>query len=140
MAAGALALLLEVQPDLTWRDVKHILARTSRKLQADLPPVRVAFGGKPAILRHAWITNAAGYNFHNWFGFGAIDVDAAVMMARTIVPNSLGAFSESEPRRMAAGSAIPDNDGGGVTSRQEVGPLPAGADIEAMQLRIEITH
>ena len=140
MAAGALALLLEVQPDLTWRDVKHILARTSRKLQADLPPVRVAFDGKPAILRHAWTTNAAGYDFHNWFGFGAIDVDAAVMLARTILPNGLGSFSKSEPRRLAAGAPIPDNDGGGVTSRQEVGGLPGGSNIEAVQLRIEITH
>ena len=120
--------------------MKHILAKTSRQLPADLPPVRVAFGGKPAILQHAWITNVAGYKFHNWFGFGAIDVDAAVMMARTIIPNSLGAFSKSEPSRLVARSAIPDNDGGGVTSRQHVEGLPVGADIEAVQLRIEITH
>ena len=59
-ATGAIALLLETQSDLTWRDVKHILAKTARQLDPDIPRVRVAFGGTPAILQHGWITNAAG--------------------------------------------------------------------------------
>ena len=64
-ASGAVALLLETQPELTWRDVKHVLAKTARQLHADTPRVRVAFGGVPAVLQHGWITNAAGYHFHN---------------------------------------------------------------------------
>ena len=140
MAAGAVALILEARPELTWRDVKHVIAKTARRLEPDLPPVRVAFGGKPAVLRHPWVTNAAGYGFHNWFGFGAIDVDRALELARTIEPDGLGAFAQSGPHRAEAALAIPDHDGAGVSSRQDVDGLPAGADIEAVQLRVEIDH
>ena len=139
-AAGAVALLLETQPELTWRDVKHILAKTARQLDADIPRVRVAFGGTPAVLQHGWITNAAGYRFHNWYGFGAIDVDAAVALASTYTPDSLGGFTESDPFRLATGVAIPDHDGGGLTQTQNVTGPSATVNIEAVQLRLEVTH
>ena len=139
-AAAAVALLLETQPDLTWRDVKHILASTARQLHADIPRVRVAFGGTPAVLQHGWITNAAGYAFHNWYGFGAIDVDAAVALAAVYPPNSLGIFIETAPLRLATGSRIPDHDGGGLTQTQNITGLSRTANIEALQLRIEVTH
>ena len=139
-ASGAVALLLETQPELTWRDVKHILAKTARRLHADIPRVRVAFGGTAAVLQHDWITNAAGYHFHNWYGFGAIDVDAAVALAATRAPNSLGVFTESNPFRLAAAVTIPDHEGGGLTQTQNVTGLSRTANIEAVQLRIEVTH
>ena len=139
-ASGAVALLLETQPELTWRDVKHLLARTARQLHADIPRVRVAFGGTPAVLQHGWITNAAGYHFHNWYGFGAIDVDAALALAATHAPNSLGVFTESDPVRLATGVTIPDHDGGGLTQAQNVTGLSRTANVEAVQLRIEVTH
>ena len=138
--SGAVALLLETQPELTWRDVKHILARTARQLDADIPRVRVAFGGTPAVLQHGWITNAAGYAFHNWYGFGAVDVDAAVALAGVHPPDSLGVFTESAPLRQAAGLTIPDHDGGGLTMSQTITGLSRTANIEAVQLRIEATH
>ena len=139
-ASGAVALLLETQPDLTWRDVKHILAKTARPLHVDIPPVRVAFGGTPAVLQHGWITNGAGYPFHNWYGFGAVNVDAAVALAATHSPNSLGVFTESAPVRLATGITIPDHDGGGLTQIQNITGLSRTANIEAVQLRIEVTH
>ena len=139
-ASGAIALMLETQPELTWRDVKHVLAKTARPLHTDIPPVRVAFGGTPAVLQHGWITNAAGYHFHNWYGFGAIDVDAAVALAATHPPNSLGVFTESAPVRLASGVMIPDHDGGGLTQVQNITGLSRTANIEAVQLRIEVTH
>ena len=139
-ASGAVALLLETQPALTWRDVKHVLAKTARRLHADIPPVRVAFGGVPAVLQHGWITNGAGYHFHNWYGFGAIDVDAALALAAAHAPNSLGVFTESAPVRLATGVVIPDHDGGGLTQTQNVTGLSRTANVEAVQLRIEVTH
>ena len=138
--SGAVALLLETQPELTWRDVKHILATTARPLHTDIPRVRVAFGGVPAVLQHGWITNAAGYPFHNWYGFGAVDVDAAVALAAVHAPDSLGVFTESAPLRLATGVAIPDHDGGGLTQTQNVTGLSRTANIEAVQLRVEVTH
>ena len=139
VTSGAIALLLETKPDLTWRDVKHILARTARMIDPDVEPVRIAFGGKPAVLRHGWITNAAGYNFHNWYGFGAVSVDAAVEMARTITPDSLGELTSME--FMHEGSvAIPDNDGGGAAQTLTVSGVSESADIEAVELILRATH
>ena len=138
--SGAVALLLDTQPELTWRDVKYILARTARRLDADIPRVRVAFGGVPAVLQHGWITNAAGFHFHNWYGFGAVDVDAAVALAASHAPDSLGVFIESAPVRLATGVTIPDHHGGGLTQIQNVTGLSRSANIEAVQLRIEVTH
>lgn len=66
MVSGAVALMLEANPDLGWRDVQHILARTARLVDAAHP---------------GWITNAGGFTFNDFFGFGLIDVTAAVAMA-----------------------------------------------------------
>ncbi len=140
-ASGAIALLLEAQPELTWRDVKYILARTARQIHADIPELEVGFGGTGTVLRHGWITNAAGYRFHNWYGFGAIAVDDAVALARTHVPNSLGRFSDGEQRfehRMPA--SIPDHDGAGVRQTLDVAGIDEALKVEAVQLHIEVTH
>ena len=137
--AGAIALLLETQPELTWRDVKHILARTARKIDPDVEQVRIAFGDKPAVLRHGWITNAAGYNFHNWYGFGAVSVDAAVEMARTITPDDLGELTSMEFKHEGS-ATIPDNDGDGASQTLTVSGVSETADIEAVELILRATH
>ena len=141
--AGAVAILLGVNPELTWRDVKHILASTARKIDPDIAEVRAAFNGTPYVAQHAWQANAAGFDFHNWYGFGAVDIDAAVRMAMGYTPDSLGAFVESEwfdAAAAAAPAAIPDADGTGVSETREVAGLPEGASVEAVVLEIEVEH
>lgn len=151
--AGALAILLGVKPELTWRDVKHILAATAREIDSEIEEVRAAFDGNPYIAQHAWQTNGAGYEFHNWYGFGAVDVDAAVAMAQSYTPESLGEFVESDwfgtpaPTSSpdASGSPdtgldIPDADGAGVSDTIVVTGLPESANIEAVALEIAVEH
>ena len=138
-ASGAIALLLQTQPDLTWRDVKHILASTARMIDPDAQPVRIAFGNKPAMLRHGWITNGASYSFHNWYGFGAVNVDAAVQMARTFAPDSLGELTGMEFTHQGS-VAIPDNDGGGAAQTMTVSGVSESANIEAVELIVRATH
>ncbi|WP_395703306.1 S8 family serine peptidase [Aquabacterium sp.] len=65
--AGVAALMLEMNPNLGWRDVRAILAKTARKndpTDAD------------------WVTNAAGLKVNHQYGFGAADAAAAVLAAR----------------------------------------------------------
>ena len=140
-ASGAIALLLEVQPELTWRDVKYILARSARQIHADIGQVKIGFGGSGAVLRHGWVTNAAGYHFHNWYGFGAIAIDDAVELARTHVPGSLGVFSDGEEVFEKSDLVdIPDHDGAGVSQTLNVTGIDDALKVEAVQLNIQVTH
>ncbi|MCY4478096.1 MAG: S8 family serine peptidase [Gammaproteobacteria bacterium] len=143
-AAGAIAVLLGVYPDLTWRDVKHILASTARRIDPERAQVRAAFNGAPYVAQPAWQTNAAGYGFHNWYGFGALTLDEAVAFAADHAPNSLGVFRESDWFPPGAAQelnlAIPDGDGQGVTHTLTVADLPDAANIEAVIVELDIEH
>ncbi|XP_030622390.1 proprotein convertase subtilisin/kexin type 5b [Chanos chanos] len=66
MAAGIIALALEANPLLTWRDVQHIIVKTSRPGHLSAPD---------------WKTNAAGYNVSHLYGFGLMDAEAMVKEA-----------------------------------------------------------
>lgn len=128
--SGAVAILLGLEPELTFRDVKHIFAKTARKIQPELPRVRVAVGNVPFILQHSWITNAAGYNYNNWFGFGGVDIDAAVALVEDYDLESLGLFAITDwmgnlPISIVAdetydGFEIPDADGAGLVDTLDV--------------------
>ncbi|CAJ1048583.1 proprotein convertase subtilisin/kexin type 6-like [Xyrichtys novacula] len=66
IVAGVIALALEANLLLTWRDVQHILVKTSRPvhLKAD-----------------DWKTNAAGHRVSHLYGFGLVDAEAIVLEA-----------------------------------------------------------
>ncbi len=143
-AAGAIALLLEAAPALTWRDVKHVLAVSARKIDAEHGASRAAFNGQPYIAQPPWITNGAGYDFHNWYGFGALSIDAAIKLLSTHSPDSLGTFTESDwfeyAAEMGEDMSIPDADGTGITQTIDITGLPASANIEAVVLEISVDH
>ena len=52
---GVIALMLEKNPNLTWRDVQAILAATAQKMDPD---------------DESWYTNSAGYSHSYKYGFG----------------------------------------------------------------------
>jgi len=66
VVAGIMALGVQANSNLDVRMAKHILARTSRQVDAN---------------DGSWVTNAAGLNFSNNHGFGLIDADAFTLMA-----------------------------------------------------------
>ena len=78
MIAGVAALMLGVNPRLTQRDVKYILAVTARPIDLALQPIRY----RGMTVESGWIRNAAGFRFSNSYGFGLVDASAAVAMAR----------------------------------------------------------
>ncbi len=67
MAAGILALVLQERPDLTWRDVKHIIAKGSLPVQTTDPD---------------WHMNGAGYKHSHTYGFGLMKVPSLLNAAR----------------------------------------------------------
>ncbi len=74
MVSGVVALMLAANPELTWRDVRLILATTARR--NDFPPA-----GAP-VPDPEWQT-AFGLNFSHKYGFGVADAAAAVAAAKT---------------------------------------------------------
>ncbi|NXU54020.1 NEC1 convertase, partial [Turnix velox] len=67
LAAGIFALALEANPDLTWRDMQHLVVWTS-----EYDPL----AGNPG-----WKKNGAGLMVNSRFGFGLLNANALVELA-----------------------------------------------------------
>ncbi len=74
LGSGVVALMLEANADLGWRDVQEILAITSRQIDSG---------------NGSWVENGAGnwnggsMTFSNDYGFGLVDATAAVNLAES---------------------------------------------------------
>jgi hypothetical protein len=99
---GVVALMLSANPNLSWRDVRHILATTSRQVDPNYgnayqrnkqitlatntsttdTSTTLSDGAFTARLDYGWQTNAAGYKYSNWYGFGLVNAAAAVAAAK----------------------------------------------------------
>jgi proprotein convertase subtilisin/kexin type 2 len=120
--AGVVALMLEANPNLSWRDVRQVLARSARKTDPG---------------NADWATNAAGRNIHPLFGFGAVDAQAAVGLAKswTNVGPTLTAVSAIDNPNLG----IPDNDATGVSRALTVAPAGIGK-IEWIEISFSAGH
>jgi subtilisin-like proprotein convertase family protein len=99
LAAGVVALMLQANPNLTWRDVQHILVET-------------AVRNDPTD--GDWSTNGANRLINHKYGFGRIDAQAAVGTARTW--NNVAAASRFSTPVDSVNQAIPDNNPTGVSA------------------------
>jgi kexin len=68
MVAGVICLLLNVRPDLTWRDVQAIIVSSSSPIDPT---------------SNTWKTNGAGRSFSHSYGFGKIDTERIIETARS---------------------------------------------------------
>jgi len=138
--SGVAALILEANPHLTWREVKHIMAKTARKLDPNRQSTPHPQGAnlQGHTYQDGWLTNSAGYHFHNWYGFGAIDASAAVALAQSYGP-PLPSFEETNWIHSRSGLSlnIPDSTSTGVSDTQYVN---TEITIEAVQVKITIDH
>ncbi len=119
--AGVVALVRAANPDLTWRDVKLILAASARKNDA-------SNGG--------WNTggqkyDASGsYYFNHEYGFGVVDAKAAVDLAEEWT--NLPAFIETDPVEATPNLAIPDAGTGGPGARRR-SSVTVGTEVEFVE-------
>ncbi len=102
LVSGIVALMLEANSNLTWRDVRWILAHTAKRNDPGHPD---------------WNLNGAGLAVNHSYGFGRVDALAAVTMSAGFigVGPDLGVQAVSQPN-----AAIPDNDALGITSSVEI--------------------
>jgi len=117
VVSGVVALMLQANPNLGWRDVKAILALTARindPTDAD------------------WVANGTGLPINHNYGFGVVDADAAVTMA--ITWTNLGAEVSYSAPLVTVNTPIPDNDGTVLISTATI----TGSNITEVE-SIEIT-
>ena len=91
IVSGVAALMRQVNPEVTWRDLKLILANTARKNDER------NIGWEDGAFKHG--SDTEKYHFNHEYGFGVVDAKAAVDLARgwTNVPplESVSAASRS---------------------------------------------
>jgi subtilisin-like proprotein convertase family protein/Ca2+-binding RTX toxin-like protein len=132
MVSGVVALMLEANAGLGFRDVQAILAASAR-------PIDTADPGWTTNGASSW--NGGGYRFSNDYGFGLVDAKAAVRLAETwmatgnaasVVNNTLLA---AEP--WSGTLAIPDGDPLGVTSTLATF---SSSVVERVEVHLSIQH
>ncbi len=145
VTAGVIALMLEANPALTWRDVKHILASSATVIHSTSTTLTHPFDYNYSGLLYdrGWTTNSAGYKFHNWYGFGRINADTAVTMAENYGA-SLPAFKVTEDKDQASyyssgalNLAVPSPSTVGVSTTFNV---LHNLVTESVGLKISVTH
>jgi kexin len=122
--AGVIALLLEANPDLGWRDVRLILAQSARKNDAADAGWGTT-GGSPV------------YHFNHKYGFGVADAGAAVTLASGWT--NVGAQKTYATALSSPNLPIPDSPSTGVPGTAVADTISvAGSTITSIEY-IEIT-
>lgn len=80
LAAGIFALVLQSNPDLTWRDVQHLIAWTAEPVLLECDDETHEDRDDPDWLCQ-FTTNAAGFKTNNHFGFGLLNAASMVNAA-----------------------------------------------------------
>lgn len=133
MVSGVVALMLEANPDLTWREVQDILAVSARHTGS-------AIGAQPSGNEaHSWTLNGAttwnggGMHFSNDYGFGLVDAFQAVRLAETW---SIGRETNESTTLTATSSAWTVNPVTGVASTSFL--IGNAVDIQSVVLTLDV--
>ncbi len=121
LVAGVVALMLEANPNLGWRDVKEILIRTARRNHMADPD---------------WATNGAGFSFNHKYGAGVVDAAAAVALAQQWT--SLPAMTSTQVSESGLAVGIPDNNATGITRTLSIST--PNFRVEHVSLTVTATH
>jgi len=122
VAAGAVALVLQANPALTWRDVRRLLAVTARRNHPTHPD---------------WTVNGAGHPVNHDYGFGVIDATRAVEAAMHY-DAGVAEVSFSSPLR-TENVLIPDSNPTGITSSIDVTGSQVRS-VDVVEVTVTITH
>jgi subtilisin-like proprotein convertase family protein len=121
IASGIVALMLQANPSLTWRDVQEILTRSALRLPLGNAGYR---------------TNGAGLAFHHEFGAGLLRAEPAIALARTW--RNLGPETSRIVTRRGLGLAVPDRSTNGVEAVFQSAGSPLR--IETVEVTVDVTH
>ncbi len=121
IVAGIVALMLEKNPSLGWRDVQEILIRSAKRINS---------------FDSDWSENAAGFRFNHKFGAGLVDATAAVDLAGSWSP--LPPATRLDSARTGLSIPIPDNNAAGAELHFAISP--ENLRCEHVQLTLSASH
>ena len=93
LVSGVVALMIEANSNLTWRDVQQILVESARKNDPN---------------DDGWNTNGAGLEFNHKYGFGVVDAGHAVDLATNW--ETLDPEVNLSSGRITVSQTVPDNE------------------------------
>lgn len=137
IVAGVVALMLDANPNLGWRDVQDILAYSATEQGSGIG------GGINGDENHAWYYNGAdnwnggGLHFSEDYGFGGVNAYNAVRMAEVwnwISPARTSANEDSFAQSFTGSLAIT---GGPHTASFSIGQ---DMEISYVNITLDITH
>ncbi|MFN5510878.1 MAG: S8 family peptidase [Burkholderiales bacterium] len=136
MVSGVAALMLSVNPALTWRDIPIILAETARKNGISNP-------SEEALKNGGWFRAPRSPDSlwaHPFYGFGVVDAQAAVERARTWA--SVGNSSTQrtcDSEASLVNQNIPDNSSSGLQVTLNLN-CPSITRIEFVEVQVTTRH
>lgn len=122
LISGVVALILEKNPNLGWRDVQEVLIQSAVKISPN---------------DRGWIENGAGLHFNHEFGAGNVDATAAVNLAANW--ENLEEQESQTVSQSAINQAIPENSTVGTSTTFNFGGME-NIRAEHVTLTANITH
>ncbi len=122
LAAGVIALMLQTNPNLGWRDVRLILAQTARK-------------NDPVDTDWEVTAGTPIYNVNHKYGFGVVDAAAAVAASRTW--SNVGPERTFSSGVRSVATSIPDDNLTGVSNSIVI---DSSMSIEFIEITFSANH
>jgi subtilisin-like proprotein convertase family protein len=120
LTSGVIALMLDANPTLTYRDVQHVLVHSARTNDASDTD---------------WSVNGAGHDFNHKYGHGALDAGLAVHIAANWT--NVGPELNWTSGEQSISQTIPDNTANGLSDTVVV---DAGLLVETVEVRFDADH
>lgn len=118
LVAALLALALEKRPELTWRDVQHIIIDATRVVSEE---------------DSGWTTNQAGRKYNDKFGFGVVDATLFMELVAKHTPVPPQAWLDSPVAKQKSGSTRFTPGHSRVSSITITNAMLAQANVEALE-------
>lgn len=127
MVSGVVALMLEANPNLGFRDIQEILAYSARQTGSS----------SSYVTNDANNWNGGGLHVSHDYGFGLVDALAAVRLAETWQTQSRFDNEYYMSASRSLGWVVPDNNSVGISDTVTMG---AALDLDFVEVALNLTH